>query len=76
MNQIRTFIALDFPSAILRSIEQQTQHLRQIFGEDFIRWVPTHNLHLTLKILGEYTGLASGFHQADACPSCRIDCSI
>lgn len=52
MNQIRTFIALDFPSAILESIEQQTQHLRQIFGEDFIRWVPTHNLHLTLKFLG------------------------
>lgn len=52
MNQIRTFIALDFPSSILDSIEQQTQRLRQTLGEDHIRWVPTHNLHLTLKFLG------------------------
>ena len=52
MNQIRTFIALDFPLSILESIEQQTQRLRQTLGEDFIRWVPTHNLHLTLKFLG------------------------
>ncbi|MFN8435949.1 MAG: RNA 2',3'-cyclic phosphodiesterase [Anaerolineales bacterium] len=52
MNEIRTFIALDFPLSILESIEQQTQHLRKIFGEDFVRWVPLQNLHLTLKFLG------------------------
>ena len=52
MNQIRTFIALDFPLSILDSIEQQTHRLRQTLGEEAIRWVPTHNLHLTLKFLG------------------------
>jgi 2'-5' RNA ligase len=52
MNQIRTFIALDFPLSILDSIEQQTKRLRQTLGNDVIRWVLTHNLHLTLKFLG------------------------
>ena len=52
MNQIRTFIALDFPTSILESIEQQTKRLRQALGDDIIRWVPSHNMHLTLKFLG------------------------
>ena len=52
MNQIRTFIALDFPLSILESIEQQTKRLRQTLGDDAIRWVPSHNMHLTLKFLG------------------------
>ena len=52
MNQIRTFIALDFPLSILDSIEHQTHRLRQTLGEEVVRWVPTHNLHLTLKFLG------------------------
>ncbi|MFM8874530.1 MAG: RNA 2',3'-cyclic phosphodiesterase [Anaerolineae bacterium] len=52
MNQIRTFIALDFPLSILDSIEQQTKRLRQTLGNDVIRWVLTHNMHLTLKFLG------------------------
>ena len=52
MNQIRTFIALDFPLSILDSIEQQTKRLRQTLENDVIRWVLTHNLHLTLKFLG------------------------
>ncbi|GAB4568458.1 MAG: RNA 2',3'-cyclic phosphodiesterase [Anaerolineales bacterium] len=52
MNQIRTFIALDLPPAIQESIEKQTSRLRQTFGDDVIRWVPSHNMHLTLKFLG------------------------
>ncbi|MFM8424552.1 MAG: RNA 2',3'-cyclic phosphodiesterase [Chloroflexota bacterium] len=52
MNQIRTFIALDFPLSILDSIEQQTKRLRQTLGNEVIRWVLTHNMHLTLKFLG------------------------
>ena len=52
MNKIRTFIALDFPLSILDSIEQQTKRLRQTLENDVIRWVLTHNLHLTLKFLG------------------------
>ena len=52
MNQIRTFIALDFPLSILDPIEQQTKRLRQTLGNEVIRWVLTHNMHLTLKFLG------------------------
>lgn len=52
MNQIRTFIALDLPPAAQESIEKQTKHLRQTLGDDVIRWVPIHNLHLTLRFLG------------------------
>lgn len=52
MNQIRTFIALDLPPAIQESIKKQTSRLRQTLGNDAIRWVPSHNMHLTLKFLG------------------------
>lgn len=52
MNSIRTFIALDLPQSILASIDQQTARLRQTLGEDVVRWVPTRNMHLTLKFLG------------------------
>lgn len=52
MNQIRAFIALDLPPAIQESIEKQTFRLRQTLGNDVIRWVSPHNMHLTLKFLG------------------------
>jgi 2'-5' RNA ligase len=52
MNQIRTFIAIDLPPSIQESIEKQTARLRQTLGDDAIRWVIPHNMHLTLKFLG------------------------
>lgn len=52
MNQIRAFIALDLPPATQESIEKQTARLRQTLGNDVIRWVSPHNMHLTLKFLG------------------------
>jgi len=52
MNQIRAFIALDLPSPIQEAIDKQTSRLRQTLGDDVIRWVSPHNMHLTLKFLG------------------------
>lgn len=52
MNQIRTFIAIDLPLLLQESIENQTARLRQTLGDDVIRWVSPHNMHLTLKFLG------------------------
>lgn len=52
MNQIRAFIALDLPLSIQETIEKQTARLRQTLGDEIVRWVPAHNMHLTLKFLG------------------------
>ncbi len=53
MSLLRVFIAIEFPKATLDSIEKQTARLRQTLGNDVIRWIPTHNLHLTLKFIGD-----------------------
>lgn len=53
MNPVRAFIALKIPQLIQESIEKQTTRLRLELGNDLVRWVPTHNMHLTLKFLGE-----------------------
>jgi 2'-5' RNA ligase len=52
MNQIRAFIAIDLPPALQEPLEKQTSRLRQALGDDLVRWVPVHNMHLTLKFLG------------------------
>ncbi|MBN8581780.1 MAG: RNA 2',3'-cyclic phosphodiesterase [Anaerolineae bacterium] len=53
MNPVRAFIALEIPQLIQESIEKQTTRLRLELGNDLVRWVPTHNMHLTLKFLGD-----------------------
>lgn len=52
MNQIRAFIAIDLPPAIQEALDKQTTRLRQTLGDDLVRWVPPHNIHLTLRFLG------------------------
>ncbi|MEN9564467.1 MAG: 2-5 ligase [Chloroflexota bacterium] len=52
MDQIRAFIAIDLPPVIQEALDKQTSTLRQILGNDLIRWVPSQNMHLTLKFLG------------------------
>lgn len=52
MNQIRAFIAINLPPTIQEALDKQTTRLRQILGDDLIRWVPADNMHLTLKFLG------------------------
>ncbi len=53
MNLTRAFIALEIPPHIQESIEKQTTRLRLELGNELVRWVPAHNMHLTLKFLGE-----------------------
>ena len=53
MSLLRTFIAIEFPKHLQDAIEKQTARLRQTLGNDIVRWVPTQNMHLTLKFLGD-----------------------
>ena len=47
----RTFIALEIPQEIQQIIHKEIAHLRNTIGT-LIRWVPSENMHLTLKFLG------------------------
>ncbi|MDC0295300.1 RNA 2',3'-cyclic phosphodiesterase [bacterium] len=51
MNSIRSFIAIPLTSEIARAAALMTKRLRE--NGDGIKWVPTDNLHLTLKFLGD-----------------------
>ncbi|HSG44716.1 MAG TPA: RNA 2',3'-cyclic phosphodiesterase [Anaerolineales bacterium] len=53
MDRLRTFIAVDIPSPIQKSIQLQINNLRKIIGDSSVRWVSVHNIHLTLKFLGD-----------------------
>ena len=51
MKTIRTFIAVPLGDEVSRNAIRLIERLRQ--PNDGIKWVPTDNLHLTLKFLGE-----------------------
>ena len=51
MSLLRTFIALEIPQEIQQIIHKEIAHLRDTIGT-LIRWVPSENMHLTLKFLG------------------------
>ncbi len=48
---LRCFIAVEFPGP-LKEVVARTMDVLKKFGAD-VRWVPTENVHLTLKFLGE-----------------------
>jgi 2'-5' RNA ligase len=52
MQVLRTFIAADIPPFIQNTLQSHVDHLRRLIG-DAVRWVPAHNIHLTLKFIGE-----------------------
>jgi RNA 2',3'-cyclic 3'-phosphodiesterase len=56
MTVLRAFIALELPVTTQNAIQKQTTRLQKILGEDLVRWVPTHKIHITLKFLGEIAG--------------------
>lgn len=49
---LRVFIAIELPQPLQVAIEKQTVRLRQTLGDEIVRWVPTKNMHLTLKFIG------------------------
>mgnify|MGYP001816210207 CR=1 FL=1 len=51
MRTIRTFIAIPLGDEVLRKAIRMIERLK--LPGDGIKWVPTDNLHLTLKFLGE-----------------------
>jgi 2'-5' RNA ligase len=53
MSLLRVFVAIELPTHVCDAIQKQTARLRQVLGNDFVRWVPTPNMHLTLKFLGD-----------------------
>jgi 2'-5' RNA ligase len=53
MSLLRAFLASELPVSIQDAIQKSTSNLRQTLGDDLVRWVPAHNIHLTLKFLGD-----------------------
>lgn len=52
MSMLRTFIAVELPAEIQQNVYKQTANFRRGI-ESLVRWVPAHNMHLTLKFLGD-----------------------
>jgi 2'-5' RNA ligase len=61
MSSIRAFIAIDLPPHAQEAIQKQTSRLRQTLGDGLVRWIPAHNLHLTLKFLGDIAASHADF---------------
>lgn len=53
MSLLRTFLACELPPLLQDAIQTATTGLRKTLGNDWIRWVPARNIHLTLKFLGD-----------------------
>ena len=51
MRTIRTFIAIKLDDDVRRAAVRMIEQIQQ--PDDGIKWVPTDNLHLTLKFLGD-----------------------
>jgi RNA 2',3'-cyclic 3'-phosphodiesterase len=52
MSMLRAFIAVEIPTEIQQKIHRETANLRKGI-DSLIRWVPSQNMHLTLKFLGD-----------------------
>jgi len=52
VNTIRAFVAIDLPSSVRSLLLDTCDELRNLLPSNVIRWVPTTNIHLTLKFLG------------------------
>ncbi len=54
MNQVlRAFIAIELPSQVQNKLSKVIQKLQDQLPDISIRWVKPHNIHLTLKFLGD-----------------------
>ena len=52
MTAIRAFIAIDLHSDVQQKLGDIIRRLKPLAG-DAVRWVPEHNIHVTLKFLGD-----------------------
>jgi 2'-5' RNA ligase len=53
MSVIRAFIAINLSQEILRKLDQLITELKEIFAGVPLQWVAAHNIHLTIKFLGD-----------------------
>ena len=56
MEAIRAFIAIELPEEVRQQLDEIEKQVQARTGETSrraVRWVPTANMHLTLKFLGE-----------------------
>jgi 2'-5' RNA ligase len=53
MSLLRTFIAVEIPSAMQKKIQATVEPFRKELGSSLVRWVPMQNIHITLKFLGD-----------------------
>jgi len=73
MSILRAFIAFELPPPTQDALRVQLLPLRKKLGEHLIRWVPIHNIHITLKFLGDVVDTRVDFlkqmltRAADAC---------
>jgi 2'-5' RNA ligase len=52
MTAIRAFIAIDLNSDVQKKLGDVIRQIKPLTG-DAVRWVPEHNIHVTLKFLGD-----------------------
>jgi 2'-5' RNA ligase len=50
---LRSFVAIRLPVEVQQAIAQSTAELQRALPKPLVRWVPTRNVHLTLKFLGD-----------------------
>jgi 2'-5' RNA ligase len=50
---LRSFLALEIPAEVQDALARYITPLQKALPKTSIRWVPSHNLHLTLKFLGD-----------------------
>ncbi|HIE57869.1 MAG TPA: RNA 2',3'-cyclic phosphodiesterase [Anaerolineales bacterium] len=53
MSVIRAFIAVELPPDLLSNLAQVSALLQSRLEDRTVRWIPTKNIHLTLKFLGD-----------------------
>ncbi len=53
MGLLRAVLASELPTPLQDAIHTATAALRTLLSDGVVRWVPAHNVHLTLKFLGD-----------------------
>lgn len=77
MSMLRTFIAVEIPTAMQQNIHKETANIRRSL-DTLVRWVTVENMHLTLKFLGDVSPSSLEFliqmlrNEADTVPCFNI----
>jgi 2'-5' RNA ligase len=50
---LRSFIAIEMPAEVQDAMDKSTAKLKKALARPLVRWAPPHNVHLTLKFLGD-----------------------